>query len=137
MSAIRTTFSDAGHHRGARTRTIPYLQPREVAGIMSAVESGALVAVASETVAGAIGAGEIVAVATPEIAERLTARDPDLAGELLSELREAARELRNLRTIAGEVMAEREPAEFLYRIENAADDVKKAIDNAIDYAEDL
>jgi hypothetical protein len=83
--------------------------------------------------------GAIIALATPEIAQTIVDRPDveDRVNELLFELREARRELSNLRQIAREVLAEKEPSDWGWKIDDAADDVQKALDGATDHAEDL
>jgi predicted RNA-binding protein len=108
---------------------LPYLQPREIDNVLDAIDDGRLAAVAQD--------GEILAVATPAAAEMIVRSNQDAVEDLLAELREAIRELGNLRTIVGEVMVEKDPAEHVYRIEEAIDDVSKAINGATDYAENL
>jgi hypothetical protein len=130
MSAILTTFMETSY-MGAESRStiLPYVTERELDQVWDATADGRLIAVARD--------GEVIAVAVPEVAEQLTSHDPDVAGELLAELREARRELRSALDIARETMAERNPGEYLYRVENALDDVRTGLDNAIAQAEEL
>jgi hypothetical protein len=110
---------------------LPYLTDREVDGIVDAICDGRLVAVADTVEKG------ITAVASPEVADLLVKHDDDAAGELLEELREANRELDNLRQIMREVLAEKDPSDFEYRLDDAIDDVRKGIDGALTIAEDM
>jgi hypothetical protein len=130
---IPTTYSESGSRKLA---TIPYLHPREVEAAHVALDAGELVAVAkSET--GAIGYGTIVALARPDLADDLVNRDADLVNDLRYELTEARRELANLRTIVGEVFAEKEPSDHVWKLEDAVDDVDRALDSAVDIAEEM
>jgi uncharacterized protein YfcZ (UPF0381/DUF406 family) len=133
MSAIRTTYGDPMARVWEGPTILPYLHPREIDSTLDAIADGDLVAVADPR------EGAIIALATPEIAKAITNRPDvkDVVNELLSELREARRELDNLRQIAREVLAEKEPTDWDWKIEDAADDVQKALDGATDHAEDL
>jgi hypothetical protein len=134
MTAIRTTFQAMIRANGADGPTIlPYLHPREIDSTLDAIDDGGLVAVADPR------EGAIIALATPEIAQTIVDRPDveDRVNELLFELREARRELSNLRQIAREVLAEKEPSDWGWKIDDAADDVQKALDGATDHAEDL
>src|ERR1044072_671202 len=122
---IPSTFS----HNGALPMHVaPYLTERERDAGVKAIDRGALVAVA-ETQPFSPHGGGLVALATPALANEIASRHGDELDELKAELKEAARELANLRTIIGEVMAEKNPREHDYRLHNAADDVAAAIKN--------
>jgi uncharacterized protein YfcZ (UPF0381/DUF406 family) len=134
VSTIRTTYGQMIRASGSDGPAIlPYLHPREIDSTLDAIADGDLVAVADPR------EGTIVALATPEIAGTITNRPDveDRVNDLLSELREARRELDNLRQIAREVLAEKEPADWDWKLEEAADDVQKALDGATDHAESL
>lgn len=108
---------------------LPYLQPREVDTVLDAIGDQRLVPVARD--------GEIIALAVPEVADRIVADgDRATADQLYSRLRETADELASLRATIGEVFAEKEPADFAYRLHDAGDDVQRALDAAIDTSED-
>jgi hypothetical protein len=63
----RTTFSTA---TSPQLAPLPYLHSREIDGLLDDIDSGALIALCANPTGG-IGAGEIVALATPEIAEAI------------------------------------------------------------------
>lgn len=133
MIAVRTTFQTMIRANGSDGPVIlDYLHPREIDSTLDAIDDGGLVAVADPR------EGAIIALATPEIAQTIVDRpDADRVAELLAELREARRELSNLRQIAREVLAEKEPSDWGWKIDDAADDVQKALDGATDHAESL
>lgn len=126
VSSFASMFAAGG------LQVLPRPTDREIAQILAAVESGELVPVIDVQ---PLGGSPIVAVVTADYADRLIASEE--ADSLRDELRDAAAELSTLRTIIGEVMAEKEPADFAYRLEDAVDDVQAALDRAVDHAEDL
>jgi hypothetical protein len=128
MTAVASTYQVPNRGKAGPT-ILPYLHPREIDNVLDAIDDGRLAAVAQD--------GEILAVATPAAAEMIVRGNQDTVEELLYGLREATREIDNLRTIVREVMAEKDPAEHAYRIEEAIDDVDKAVNGATDYAENL
>lgn len=133
MSGVQTTFlrrREIGDD--AKLTVLPYLTEREADGILDAIDAGHLRAVANDE-------GAIVAVMEPEraIGYAMTVDDNDARDRLYNRLREAADELKSLQTIIGEVMAEKYPRDFRGRLEEAADDVRSALDSAIDASENL
>jgi hypothetical protein len=128
MSAIPTTFQPMAY--SSRDRDVmPYLHPREIDSVLDALDDGRLVAVTDS--------GEIVAVATPDLADEIVKRDDSTVKMLRHELKTALKELSSLATIIGEVMAESRPQDFDYRLHDAAEDVRRALSGAIDASEDL
>jgi hypothetical protein len=139
MSAVQTSFVPSYAYSGTGRHVLPYVTDRELDGIMDAVCDGRLVAVAQSAAPdGSVQAQRaIVAVAAPELADELAARDADALDTLRAELKDATRELRSLRDIIGEVFREERPQDFDYRLHDAAEDVQRAFDRALDASEDL
>jgi len=129
---VATTYNESGSRPFA---TVPYLHPREVDGILDAIDSGELIAVAESSTTP--GYSTIVALAREDLAESLTKRDDDAIKELQKALQDTRKELQSLRTIIGEVFAEKEPADWRFKLDDAADDVRKALDDADFYAREL
>jgi hypothetical protein len=130
-----TTMLPMAYSSADRAR-LPYLTDRELDGIVDAICDGELVAVADISGQGQ-RTGQIVAVAVPELADELTNRDPFGVKTMREHLRKTLHELESLRTIIGEVMAEKCPRDFRYRLDDAEADVQRALDSAIDASEDL
>lgn len=125
----RTTYVPG--YSSATIQTIPYLTTRERDGIIDALDAGELVGVVDAD------ANAIVAVATPQLADQLEHRDDDALKCLDRELAIALSEIQSLTDIIGEVLAEKEPSDYRYRLEDAAYDVRKAIAGAIDVTEGM
>jgi hypothetical protein len=126
---IRSTYLSSSLNSSSVRERMPYLHERELDNILNALADGRLVAIAQD--------GEIIAAATPEVADELTKRDNEVIDELLKRLGNADKELRSLRQIMREVLAESEPSDFSYRVDDAIDDVERELDRAIGIAEDM
>lgn len=132
---IRTTYPPS--HTSNGLRVMSALTERERADIAAALETGELVGILSAPANCYTGA-EIVAAITPELADRLIgAQRTDVVDELRDNLAEAREELRNARQIVREVMAEKQPGDFLDRIMHAMDDVHQPLDLVAKNVEEL
>jgi len=129
---IATTYIESGSRPLA---TVPYLHPREVDGILDAIDSGELIAVSESSTTP--GYSTIVALAREDIADSLANRDDAAIKQLKRDLANALREIKSLEEIIGEVFAENEPSDWSWRLEHAALDVRERIEAAIDNAEEM
>lgn len=121
---------------GSSTRmtVAPYLHSREIDGIIDAIDTGELVAIVSED---STHVSEIVALATPDLADEIVKRDNEVVKELQLALADASKELEALKTIIGEVFAEDTPADHRWKLDEAARDVREELDNADLIAEQM
>jgi phosphate uptake regulator len=110
------------------------LTDRERDAIVAALDTGELVPIVD--VQPREGSA-IVGALTPDHAEAFANSDPDMAGEIMAELKEARRELDSLREIIRETLRERDPIDYESRLMLAVDDVETAIENARDRAEEI
>jgi antitoxin (DNA-binding transcriptional repressor) of toxin-antitoxin stability system len=129
---IRTTFEQSGSQSLV---AMPYLREREIDGILDAIDSGELIAVAD--MGDAIASSTIAALARPDVADALTKRGDEAIKQLIEDLQEARREVRSLTDIIGEVFAEDAPSDHAWKIEEAARDVSTQIEYAIDTTETM
>jgi hypothetical protein len=129
---IATTFRESG---SMPLSVMPYLHPREIDGVLDAIDDGDLVAIVDSREH--IHTPEIVALARPELADEIVRRDTEVITELREALKQARKELTSTRDIVREVFAEKEPGDHVWRIESALDDVKSELESATDYAEEL
>lgn len=126
----------AGH---SQPIILPYLHPRELEDATDALNDGRFVAVAVPASVSPPTDGEIVALVSPEYAERFVAGigGEDVVADLRDELRGANKELQTLREIVREAMAEKDPTSRAERIDAAIVDVVECVDRALDHTEDL
>jgi hypothetical protein len=132
---IPTTYTEVSPIASAELIQLPSLREREYDAICDALADGALVALAS--------ADEIVGALTPEhadaylaLAEDKPARDRR-AEKVAAELHSLSEELRTLRQIVREVMAEKRPQDFDHRIAACIDDAEGILKGATELAEEL
>jgi hypothetical protein len=133
--SVRTTMGTTASN--ASLSTMPHLTPREVDSITAAIGFGDWVGILAEEGPTMPGCGEVVAIAAPEFAEKLTRRDDETIRELKDELERASEELASLTTIIGEVFAEKEPSDWRWKLDDAAYDVKRQLDYALDSVDAL
>jgi hypothetical protein len=132
---IATTFQPPFSVRGGGLQTLPRLTERERASVVTAMDAGELVPVInSQPTSGA----EIVAVVAPDHLERFCTEPDDWTRTTIdNRLAELSNELDSLREIVREVMAEKQPADFRYRILDSLSDAVDLLKLAQDAAESL
>lgn len=130
MTTIRTTFVTPLPRAGLET--LSRLQDREITSIVEAVTDGRLVGIVDQK------AGEIVGALTPEYADQLCKSiDNDVLEGLTKHLHDLERELSTLRQIVKEVMAEKEPGDFKYRIDDCIYDAEEILARADAFVEGM
>lgn len=118
---IASTFFNA--YRSSGLQELPRLTERERENVIAAMDAGELVA---------------VAVVTPDHLERFCAEPDDGARATIdNRLGELADELDTLREIVRKVMAEKQPADFRYRILDSLNDAVDLLERAQNATEDL
>jgi hypothetical protein len=133
VTPIRTTYEKPLPRAGLET--LSRLQDREIASIVEAVTDGRLVGVVDHK------AGEIVGALMPEYADQLCADTNDnrfdASSYLAQNLMELQNELVTLRQIVKEVMAEKEPGDFQYRIDDCIYDAESFLESANSVVEEM
>lgn len=142
--SVPTTYAPTCIGAPTELLRLPSLREREFDGICDALADGALVVIARTTRGfAAVPTAEIIGALAPDDADefvRLTEEGPARerqAGAIGEQLRELREELATLRTIVGEVMAEKRPQDFDHRIGACIDDADALAKGAIDMAEEL
>lgn len=116
-------------------RSLPRATARERESIIAALDTGELVPVIDSQ---PLDDTSIVAAIAPEYVERFCAEPDDgVRAELDNRLAELGDELDTLRVIIGEVMAEKQPGDFRYRLLDCLNDAVKLLARAQSATEDL
>jgi hypothetical protein len=116
-------------------RTLPRATERERESIIAALDTGELVPVIDSQ---PLDGTSIVAAIAPEYVERFCAEsDEGVRADLNNRLAELRDELDTLRVIIGEVMAEKQPGDFRYRLLDCLDEAVNLLTRAQSATEDL
>jgi hypothetical protein len=120
---------------GGGLQPLPRATEREREGIIAALDTGELVPVIDSQ---PLDGTSIVAAVAPEYVDRFCAESDDgVRAELDNRLAELRDELDTLRVIIGEVMAEKKPGDFRYRLLDCLDDAVNLLTRAQSATEDL
>lgn len=128
---IRTTHMAQAAYSNTSLSTMAYLMRHERDALIRAIDSGELIPVADPK------EGLIIGLATSDHVDKLTDDKSDQANDVLSELESLRQELDTLETIVKEVMSEKLPADFDYRIFDCIDDAVNILNRAQIGAEGL